>query len=165
MEQTSIYQYVLFISAAIGTAYLIRKHLFFLTRVSSYSMFPTILPKDVLFTLRIHDFQTIKRGDILVFYSEELQDTLVKRVIGMPEDVVEINADGAVTVNQTKLDEAYVNYPSRADGQFMVPPNNYLFLGDNRADSHDSRSFVDPFIHEGKIRGKALFSVFPFRKL
>ena len=40
MEQTLIYQYVLFIGIAIGTASLIRKHVFFLTRVSSYSMVP-----------------------------------------------------------------------------------------------------------------------------
>lgn len=165
MEQTLIYQYVLFIGIAIGTAFLIRKYVFFLTRVSSYSMYPTVQPKDLLFTLRIHDFQTIRRGDILVFYSEELQDNLVKRVIGLPDDVVEIDDAGAVTVNQTKLAEAYVDYPSRADGYFEVPPNNYLFLGDNRADSRDSRSFADPFIHEGKIRGKVLFSVFPFHKL
>ena len=165
MEQTLIYQYVLFIGIAIGTASLIRKHVFFLTRVSSYSMYPTVQPKDLLFTLRIHDFQTIRRGDILVFYSEELQDNLVKRIIGLPDDVVEIDDAGAVTVNQAKLAEAYVDYPSRADGYFKVPPNNYLFLGDNRADSHDSRSFADPFIHEGKIRGKVLFSVFPFHKL
>lgn len=165
MEQTLIYQYVLFIGIAIGTAFLIRKYVFFLTRVSSYSMYPTVQPKDLLFTLRIHDFQTIRRGDILVFYSEELQDNLVKRIIGLPDDVVEIDDAGAVTVNQAKLAEAYVDYPSRADGYFKVPPNNYLFLGDNRADSHDSRSFADPFIHEGKIRGKVLFSVFPFHKL
>ena len=165
MELTLIYQYVLFIGIAIGTASLIRKHVFFLTRVSSYSMYPTLQPKDLLFTLRIHDFQTIRRGDILVFYSEELQDTLVKRIIGLPDDVVEIDDAGAVTVNQVKLAEAYVDYPSRSDGYFEVPPNNYLFLGDNRADSLDSRSFADPFIHEGKIRGKVLFSVFPFHKL
>ena len=165
MEMTLIYQYVLFISIAIITASLIRKHVFFLTKVSSYSMSPTLQPKDLLFTLRIHDFQTLRRGDILVFYSEELQDNLVKRVIGLPDDVVEIGNDGAVTVNQTKLDEPYVNYPSKSNGYFEVPPNNYLFLGDNRADSLDSRSFADPFIHEGKIRGKVLFSVFPFRML
>ncbi|CZQ99495.1 peptidase s26a signal peptidase i serine active site [Trichococcus palustris] len=165
MEQTLIYQYVLFIGIAIGTASLIRKHIFFLTRVSSYSMVPTLQPKDLLFTLRIHDFQTIRRGDILVFYSDELQDTLVKRVIGLPEDVVSIDDDGAVSVNQTELDEPYVDYPSRSDGRFEVPPNNYLFLGDNRAASHDSRSFADPFIHEGKIRGKVLFSIFPFHLL
>lgn len=165
MEKTLIYQYILFISIAIITASLIRKHIFFLTRVSSYSMYPTLQPKDLLFTLRIHDFQTLRRGDILVFYSEELQDTLVKRVIGLPNEIIEIGNDGGVSVNQTKLDEPYVNYLSRSDGYFEVPPNNYLFLGDNRANSHDSRSFADPFIHEGKIRGKALFSVFPFHKL
>lgn len=163
MEMTLIYRYVLFMSIAIIAATLIRRHLFFLTRVSSYSMYPTLQPKDVLFTLRIHDFQTIRRGDILVFYSEELQDTLVKRVIGLPDDVIEIGNDGAVTVNQMKLDETYVEYPSRSDGYFEVPPNNYLFLGDNRTDSIDSRSFVDPFIQQGKIRGKVLFSVFPFQ--
>jgi len=165
MEQSHIYQYVLLISITIGIALLIRKHIFFLTRVFTYSMYPTLEPKDLLFTLRIHDCQTIKRGDILVFYSEELQDTLVKRVIGLPNDIIEIGNDGNVIVNQTEMDEAYVNYPSRSNGHFEVPPNHYLFLGDNRADSHDSRSFVNPFIYEGKIRGKVLFSIFPFHLL
>jgi signal peptidase I len=83
-----------------------------------------------------------KRGQIIIFRSvQEGSQDLVKRVIGMPGDTVEVR-DGAVWLNGQKQDEPYIKepmYPFSAYGPYKVPPNCYFAMGDNRNDSYDSR--------------------------
>lgn len=153
------------IGLAVIIAILINKFLFFEILVPSGSMYPTIKPKDRIITTRIYNVNKIKRGDILVFYSDELQETMVKRVIGLPNDSVEIKGDGSVFINDQKIDEPYVKYPNDRTGKFKIPEREYLFLGDNRAHSFDSRSWKDPFISEEKIKGRAMYIVFPFDRV
>lgn len=165
---TDLEQGVLYISlaiAAIFTAGLVRKHLFFLTVVQSDSMVPVLRPKDWGVTLRIHEARQIRRGDILVFYSEELKDTLVKRVIGLLHDQIICERDGAVYVNGKRLDEPYLKQLEGEKSEYRVPAGKYFLMGDNRARSYDSRSFLDPFIPEQVIQGKIIFSLVPFRKI
>lgn len=72
---------------------------------------------------------------------EEGQPDLIKRVIGMPGDTVEIH-DGAVWINGEKLVEPYLKEPMdeyERRGPYHVPANSYFVMGDNRADSYDSR--------------------------
>jgi signal peptidase I len=128
-------------------------------------MYPTLKPKDRIITARIYRFSHIRRGDILVFYSPELREMMIKRVIGLPNDLVEIKADGSVYINQTKADEPYVENQGSFSAEFQVPGKKYLFLGDNRAFSIDSRSWLEPFISERDIRGKAIFCIFPVHKI
>lgn len=150
---------------AVFIAILINKFLFFQILVPSGSMYPTIKPKDRIITTRIYKFNNIKRGDILVFYSDELQETMVKRVIGLPNDLVEIKEDGSVFINNEKIDEFYVKYPNNRTGKFKVPEKEYFFLGDNRVNSFDSRSWKNPFILAENIKGRAMYIVFPFNRL
>lgn len=72
------------IVSAIIMAVLINKFLIFKVYIPSESMEPTINKGDRLLIGRIYDTKSIKRGDILVFESEELKETLIKRVIGLP---------------------------------------------------------------------------------
>lgn len=146
-------------------AAIINKFILFVILVPSGSMYPTIKPKDRIITTRIYSFNNIKRGDILVFYSEEFQEIMVKRVIGLPNDSLEIKEDGSVLINDQKIDEPYVKYISERTGKFKVPEREYLFLGDNRAHSLDSRSWKDPFISDKQIKGKARYVLFPFERL
>lgn len=150
---------------AIVIALVINKFILFVISVPSGSMYPTIKPKDRIITTRIYNFNNIKRGDILVFYSEELQETMVKRVIGFPNDLVEIKEDGSIFINGNRIDESYVMYPDNRNGKFKVPDDEYLFLGDNRLHSFDSRSWKDPFIKAENIKGKAVFILFPFERV
>nr|WP_146869258.1 signal peptidase I [Clostridium butyricum] len=156
---------MLVIAFAVIIALVINKFIFFVISVPSGSMYPTIKPKDKIITTRIHNVNKIKKGDILVFYSDELQETMVKRVVGLPNDLVEIKEDGSVFINGQKTDEPYVIYPDSRTGKFKVPDGEYLFLGDNRSHSFDSRSWEDPFIQEEDIKGKALFVIFPFDRV
>jgi signal peptidase I len=83
-----------------------------------------------------------KRGQIIIFRSVEgLQQDLVKRVIGMPGDTVEVR-DGAVWIDGKKLDEPYIKEPISLNshwGPEKIKDACYFAMGDNRNDSYDSR--------------------------
>lgn len=153
------------ILVAFVIAALINKFLFFNIVVPTGSMYPTIKPGDRIVVTRIHNVNSLKRGDIVVFYSNELNDTLIKRLIGLPKDVVDIREDGSVYVNGTKLDEPYIMNNGGKTGKYTVPEGQYFFLGDNRSNSKDSRYWEkSSFIAAKDIKGKGRFIMFPFSR-
>ncbi|MGD9567016.1 MAG: signal peptidase I [Sedimentibacter sp.] len=137
---------------------------FFIVIVPSASMYPTVKIGDRIVTTRIYNKSSIQRGDILVFHSDELNETMIKRVIGLPNDKINIDLNGNVFVNNDKLDEYYVKYPDNREGNYKVPEGEYFFLGDYREHSYDSRSWNDPFIPAEDILGKAKYIIFPFNR-
>lgn len=90
---------------------------------------------------------------------------LIKRVIGLPDDFVEVKDDGTVFVNKKRMKEPYVELKGGIGGEFLVPEKKYLLLGDNRTYSRDSRYWAEPNISEKAIQGKAIFCVFPLHKI
>ncbi|MDR7855242.1 signal peptidase I [Tissierella sp.] len=161
----TIKRWISFLTAVILIVLLLYKFVFFVVVVPSASMYPAIEIGDRIITSRIHNYSSIERGDILVFYSEEFRETMIKRVIGLPDDLVEINKNGEVFVNNKKLDEPYVKYPDNLSGSFSVPEGKYFFLGDFRIHSMDSRKWKEPFISEDKILGKAKLIIFPLDRI
>lgn len=144
-------------------AFLINKFLIFKACIPSESMVPTINKHDRLFVSRIYNYDNIKRGDILVFYSNEFQQLFIKRVIGLPGDKVEI-FKGIVEINGEIINEDYVkNNDFNYTGSFTVPYESYLFLGDNRSNSKDSRFWRNPYINKKDIKGKAWIRVYPYK--
>ncbi len=142
---------------------LLIKFVFFFSYVPTGSMIPTIAEKSWLFALRVHNVEeTAERGDILVFNSEETGNTLIKRLIGLPGELVEIR-DGTIYIDGELLEEDYVVYVSIENMTFHVPAGKYLFLGDNRLNSRDARAWNDPYIPAEAITGKAVFTLFPFK--
>ncbi|MBX6772136.1 MAG: signal peptidase I [Chloroflexi bacterium] len=99
--------------------------------------FPSIQP--AAGTDRVYLFHPPRRGDIVVFlYPHDRSRDFIKRVIGLPGDVVEVR-DGKVFVNGQALVEPYIMSPPRYTMPPMrVPENQYFVLGDNRNDSSDS---------------------------
>lgn len=142
-------------------AVLVNKFLLFKVYIPSESMVPTIQKGDQIFVTRIFNFDKIESGDILVFDSEELNDKIIKRVIGLPGDHIIIK-DGVVFRNGERLVEDYIGAPDEFDGEYTVPDDSYFFLGDNRANSKDSRYFINAYINEDSILGKAQVRVYPF---
>lgn len=102
------------------------------------------------------------RGDIVTFWSDELNENLVKRVIGLPGDALHIRGE-AVYVNGNLLPEPYVKSSEAlikmSDMDFVVPERCFFALGDNRQESADSRSFANPYIPISRITGRAMFSI------
>lgn len=144
--------------------FLITRFLFFFISVPTPSMYPAIQPGDRILTTRLYDTGEITRGDILVFQSEELDEVLMKRVIGLPGDGIVIKETGEVFVNGERLAEEYVEYPDSLAGQYLVPEDSYYFLGDFRVHSFDSRKWNQPYIPEGAILGEAQWVVTPLSR-
>ena len=111
-------------------------------------MLPSLRPGQLVLVNRLaySDWQSTapRRGDIVVFHHRApgYSDYLIKRVIGVAGDLVQIQA-GQVVVNGERLEEPYVvatddyTYPTTGDG-IRVPEDAYFVLGDNRPASADS---------------------------
>ena len=154
-------EWIVPIVIAIILAFLINKFLIFKVKIPSESMVPTLNVGDRLFVTRIYNLENLKRGDILVFHSEEKNEDMIKRLIGLPGDIIVIS-DGIVTVNGETLDEDYIGTADNYSGEFTVPEGKYFFLGDNRYWSLDSRYWENPYIDGSEIKGKAQIKVYPW---
>jgi signal peptidase I len=122
--------------------------LFFLLRlvvinytVVSVSMQPGLYEGQRLLVSKMaYSFSEPNRGQIIVFRSPIDNKTLIKRVIGLPGDVVEVR-NGKVYVNSLGLIEPYVkSAPQYTMPLTQVPPGNYFVMGDNRNNSNDSHT-------------------------
>jgi signal peptidase I len=99
------------------------------------------------------------RGDIVVFEAWNQEKDFIKRVVGVPGDVVEIR-DSCVYVNGTCLDEPYLDQPTTdAVGPFTLGSGEYYVLGDNRSNSSDSRAYGP--LPRDRIIGKAWVTYWP----
>jgi signal peptidase I len=109
--------------------------------ILSQSMMPTLKPGDhYLINLRAFRYEAPRRQDIVVFHAED--DLLVKRIIGLPGDKVNI-LWGKVYVNDQPLSETYLLEEPIVENplQVQVPEGQLFVLGDNRNNSDDSRDF------------------------
>ncbi len=156
--------WILPILAAIIIAFVINKLIFFNVTVPTGSMLPTINLGDKILVTRVHNKNNLKHGDIIVFHSDELGEDLIKRLIGLPNDEVEIKADGSVYINNKIITESYIVYPGGKTGKFKVPQGSYFFMGDNRINSLDARYWEEPYIPYKDIMGKARIIISPFSR-
>ncbi len=107
------------------------------------------------------------RGDIVVIHNpQNASESFIKRVIGLPGETISFQG-GKVYVNGTELDEsAYlakdVQTMMRGDGVIEVPENSYVVLGDNRAESLDSRYFGP--VDRTEIIGRTWLRTWPLKR-
>lgn len=185
-------EWIITFAGAFVIVMLLNTKVFATTQVRQSSMQDTLFEGQHLVIEKLsYDFGDPKRGDIIVFiedkmpsnYIEEvkifLKDVsevfkpveeksnvrLVKRVIGLPGDEVDIR-DGNVYVNGKKLEESYtkgITFARETQFPVKVPEGQYIVMGDNREVSKDSRSFGA--IDRKQIEGKALFRFWPVNKI
>ena len=126
-------------------------------------MHPTFVPGDhIVVNKGAYGNATPRRGDVIVFeYPKDETKQFVKRVIGLPGDVIEVR-DQVIYLNGSVLSESYIQHtdthiqPANARdnlGPVTVPPDSYFVLGDNRENSLDSRFWG--YVPKDKILGKA----------
>lgn len=158
--------------------------------IPSGSMEPTLQIHDRLIIDKVtYQFNSPQRGDIIVFHppqtlrqqadqqGDALQmDTIIKRVIGIPGDRLELK-DGAVYRNQVKIQEQYVAHKAKTSVQVcppslsqsflalpqVVPANHYLVLGDNRLNSYDGRCWG--LVSRSELLGRAVFRYWPVHRI
>ena len=154
--------YVLTIVAAV--AVLIATLVLPVLQIEGTSMEPTLSSGDIVLLTKTTRFG---RGDLCGFtWNNKL---LIKRVIGLPGDWIEIDTDGTIYLNGDKLEEPYVQQPALGecdlDFPFQVPQEQYFVVGDMRESSIDSRNTVIGCIPKDQIVGKVFFRVWPFKSL
>jgi signal peptidase I len=143
--------------------------------IPNLSMFPTLAIGDDIYVTNLSygvklpftdsvlvSYQQPERGDVIVFkYPEDESKDFIKRVVGVPGDVVEVR-DKDLYVNGVLADTSNIQHTDpaihfdRRDnfGPVTVPDHSYFVMGDNRDQSLDSRFWG--FVQENKIRGKAV---------
>lgn len=124
------------------------------------SMTPTLSEGQFVISIKGAGFE---QGDLVSFYIGN--KLLVKRVIGVPGDWINITQDGTVYVNDEELVEPYID--EKAFGQcdlelpYQVPESSYFLIGDHRESSVDSRSSAVGAVALEQIVGKIVFCVWP----
>ncbi len=133
-------------------------------RVENISMQPTLYSGEfVLVNKLAYKLGSPHIGDIIVFpYPKDPAEKYIKRVIGVPGDIIRI-ANGTVYVNNQALDEPYIAQEPNYNGEWTVPPGQLFVLGDNRNQSSDSH--VWGFVDISQVVGKALVIYWPLDKL
>jgi len=167
-------RFVLFV---IAVGFLVKGTLVEAFYIPSTSMTPTLQEKDYILVEKLRyglrlpfvDATLVpwgepERGDIVVFRRsddpnttfDESSEELVKRVIGVEGDIIEIDKR-SVFVNGELLYEPYAVWGIEQEVRltFLVPPGALFVLGDNRGDSFDSRYWTDPFVAREQVVGKA----------
>ncbi len=129
-------------------------------RVDGFSMKPTLQDGEYILVSKLaYRIGEPQRGDIIVFrYPGQPPQDLIKRLIGLPGDVVEVK-DGLVFVNGVQLDEPYIAASPLYDGNWRVPDGYLFVLGDNRNDSSDSHSWGP--LPSKNVIGKAVVIYWP----
>jgi signal peptidase I len=155
-------------------------------RIPSSSMEPTLhcarpatgceahFSDRVLANRFIYHFRDPRRGEIIVFKTpgdkpvcgtSQANEVFVKRLIGLPGDRIN-ERDGIIYINDVRLNEPYIQ-PSRRDHNpprsWVVPKGDYFFMGDNRAQSCDSRMWGP--VPRANLIGEVFFVYWPLNRI
>ena len=121
--------------------------------VTGDSMEPTLMVGDRVFYV---GFVKPNYGDLVIFDAGDVYGLVIKRVAGLPGDVIQITADGHVIRNGQPQEEAYLlpdAYGNSATPEITVESGKLFVLGDNRAASIDSRDVRIGQISSDSVRG------------
>lgn len=132
--------------------------------ITDSSMKPLLNDGDIVLTVKENKFKT---GDIVAFYHGN--KILIKRVIGVESDFVNIDKDGIVYVNGKELKENYIKELKKGDSDIKYPvqvsDGSIFVLSDERDVLTDSRTINVGQIKTNDIIGKVIFKVWPLKEI
>ena len=128
------------------------------------SMAPTLSEGEIVLAVKGNNFAT---GDLVAFYYNN--KILVKRVIAMPGEWVDIDETGNVYVNGNLVDEPYVSDRALGDCNitlpYQVPENRVFVMGDHRSVSVDSRNTTIGCVAQEQVVGRLVFRIWPLAEM
>jgi signal peptidase I len=138
--------------------------LFPVLRIYGNSMTPILSDEDVVLSVKGSRFDT---GDVVAFYYNN--KILIKRVIAIAGDWVNIDKKGNVYINEKKIDEPYVAELAFGNCDielpFQVPDEKIFVMGDNRSVSIDSRNTAIGCVSDEQIVGKIIMRIWPLNRI
>lgn len=159
-------EWTLTLGAAILISFLIQNYAFAQVQVEQHSMDTTLSEGQRLVENRlVYRFAEPERGDIVIVNGPETDRRLVKRIVALPGETVDIR-EGAVWINGQRLEEAYTKgktFPGSVKMPLTVPEGSYFVLGDNRENSMDSRHLGT--VAASSVEGKAVMRLWPFTEI
>lgn len=174
---TSIYLLVVLIATYLFIHFVAQR-----TIVKGSSMEPTLVGTDANDPDKVGDnlivdklsfrFRDPERFEIIVFpYKLDENQLLIKRIIGLPGETVEIREDGFIYIDGEKLYEGYgkeiidLNHLGTVEYPITLGKDEYFVMGDNRNNSSDSRYPMVGNIKKDDIVGRAFYRIWPFSKI
>ncbi len=161
-------EWIVSIAVALIAVFLIRSFLFTIIRVDGDSMKETLHNGErLIVTVLDVKLNGVQRNDVVICHYPGrtgllgMKENFVKRVVGVAGDKI-VMLNGETYVNGERVDEPFVTYPSpMIDGAWEVPEGYVFVCGDNRANSHDSRSSDVGVIAASEIVGKVRLVMWP----
>ncbi len=165
--KTEIFSWIKLIATAFILAFALKTFIFQIAFVKGPSMQPTLYQGQILIVSKLsYRIGSPNRGEIVVINDKLENKDLIKRVIGMPNEELEIK-EGLIYINGEALTPDYTDIPTYENGfgKSKTGVDEYFVLGDNRIESRDSRSDTLGFVKEKNIIGKAVFRLWPLNKI
>lgn len=160
-----IKEWTISLGIAIVVAMLFQNYVYAQSEVQNVSMQNTLIAGQRLIEDKwSYHFHEPRHGDIVIINGPESDLRLIKRVVGLPGDIIDIR-DGEVYLNDEKIEEQYVKGQTFAGSvpvPFTVGAGQLFVMGDNREHSMDSRA-IGP-IARSSIEGKAVLRIWPLPK-
>ena len=143
--------------AIIALIIIVRIYIITPVRVDGSSMDKTLNDGDILL---LYKMTKIDRFDIVVLDEEYDDEIIIKRIIGLPGETIEIK-DNKIYINDIEMPDDYAYGDTSDYEKTTLADDEYFILGDNRLISKDSRYFGP--VKKDEIMGEAVFRLWPFK--
>ena len=160
-----IFEWIMVFVVAGAMAFVVRTFIFEPVRVDGASMMYTLEDGEFMIATKFdYLLGDPERFDIVICNYPNTSDGMyrVKRVIGMPDETIELRA-GELYIDGKHVEQNFEMTPNQAYfGPYTVPPGHYFVIGDNRNNSKDSRAAMVGPLSRDEIKGHVRAVVFPF---
>ena len=169
-----VVEYIVWLAAVILAVQFLTRYVGVFSVVDGASMEPTLYHQEYLWVDKVeYHLSDPERFDVIIFpvmYDGE-EKHYVKRIIGLPGEMVQIDEKGVIYINGEVLQEGYgkevISYYNRfrAEQPITLGEDEYFVLGDNRNNSSDSRTSIVGNVKREDIVGRVAFCLWPFDKI